>query len=91
MKPTPVSWFVLVVEVLVVLITTFGIISVTYNTRTQFAELERLRSQYQLLLEDWGRLILEESAFSSPSRVERVAREELGMVLPDNANTVEIE
>ncbi|EAR08938.1 cell division protein FtsL [Reinekea blandensis] len=91
MKPTPVSWFVLVIEVVVVLMTTFGIVSVTYNTRTQFSELERLRSQYQLLLEDWGRLILEESAFSSPSRVERVAREELGMVLPDNANTVEIE
>lgn len=91
MKASPVSLFVLVIQVLVVLVTTFGIVNVTYNTRTQFAELERLRSQHQLLLEDWGRLILEESAFSSPSRVERVAREELGMVLPNSDSTLEIE
>lgn len=80
----------LVVEVLVVLLTTFGIVSVTYNTRTQFAELEQLRSEHQLLLENWGRLLLEESAFSSPSRVERVAREELGMIRPANENIMEL-
>lgn len=91
MKTSLVSWFVLAVQVLIVLLTTLGIVNVTYNTRTKFSELERLRSQYQLQLEDWGRLILEESAFSSPSRVERVAREDLKMVLPDNASTLELE
>lgn len=90
MKTSPISWVMLMVQVLVVLLTTFGIVSVTYSTRNQFAQLERLRSEHQLLLEDWGRLLLEESAFSSPSRVERVAREELGMIRPSNEDIVEL-
>jgi cell division protein FtsL len=91
MKVSPVSWLVLVVEVLVVLLTTFGIVNVTYQTRQQFAVLEMARNERQQLLEQWGRLLLEESAFSSPSRVERVAREKLGMVLPNVENIREIE
>jgi cell division protein FtsL len=91
MKVSPVSWLVLFVEVLIVLLTTFGIVSVTYQTRQQFALLEVVRNERQQLLEQWGRLLLEESAFSSPSRVERVAREELGMVLPNVENIRELE
>jgi cell division protein FtsL len=91
MKVSPVSWFVLVIEVVIVLATTFGIVNVTYQTRQQFAVLEMARNERQQLLEQWGRLLLEESAFSSPSRVERVARENLGMVLPNVENIREIE
>jgi cell division protein FtsL len=91
MKVSPVSWLVLFVEVLIVLLTTFGIVNVTYQTRQQFALLEVARNERQQLLEQWGRLLLEESAFSSPSRVERVAREELGMVLPNVENIRELE
>ena len=84
------AWTLLIVEVGVVLFSTFGIISVTYETRLQFALLERTRRQQQSLQEQWGRLLLEESAFSSPSRVERVAREQLKMVLPSMENTQEM-
>lgn len=65
-----------------VLISAFGVIQVTYQTRVQFAELESLRRQNQGLEEQWGRLLLEESAFSSPARVERLARDELEMSEP---------
>lgn len=60
----------------------FAVILVTYQTRVQFAELESLRRQTQSLEEQWGRLLLEESAFSSPARVERLARDELKMTEP---------
>lgn len=60
----------------------FGVILVTYQTRVQFAELESLRRENQRLEEQWGRLLLEESAFSSPARVERLARDELNMREP---------
>ena len=85
------AWGLLVVEVLVVLLSTFGIVSVTYTSRQQFALLENLRREQQSLQEEWGRLLLEESAFSSPSRVERVAREQLGMILPGTADIQKLE
>ena len=65
-----------------VLASAFAVVLVTYQTRVQFAELERLRQRNQQLDEQWGRLLLEESAFSSPSRVERLARDELKMAEP---------
>lgn len=68
---------------LMVLATAFGVVLMTYQTRVQFAQLEALRQQSQLLEERWGKLLLEESAFSSPSRVERIARDELNMDEPD--------
>lgn len=81
-KTTPHQWLLLVMLVTGLVWTSFSIVAVTYQTRQQFAQLEQLRNQHRALLEDWGRLLLEESAFSSPSRVERVAREELDMYLP---------
>ena len=83
---SPAAWGLLVVEACVVLITAFGIVSVTYQTRGQFALLEQSRRAQQVEWEEWGRLLLEESAFSSPSRVERVAREQLEMILPSVEN-----
>jgi len=65
-----------------VLVSAFAVVLVTYQTRVQFAELEQLRQRNQQLDEQWGRLLLEESAFSSPSRVERLARDELDMAEP---------
>lgn len=91
MKISAASWWVLLAEVLIVLLTTFAIVNVTYTTRQQFAELETTRNKKQMLLEQWGKLLLEESAFSSPARVERVAREELKMVLPASQHILEFE
>lgn len=90
MKATPMAWSLLSLQVIVVLVTTFGVVTVTYETRQQFALLEQTRNEQRVLLEDWGKLLLEESAFSSPSRVERLAREELNMVLPQPADILEM-
>ena len=81
-KTTAAQWLLLALLIALLVWTTFSIVAVTYQTRQQFAQLERLRNEHRALLEDWGRLLLEESAFSSPSRVERVAREQLDMYLP---------
>ncbi|MHA7880939.1 MAG: cell division protein FtsL [Saccharospirillum sp.] len=78
------GWLTLVLLCLV-LTTAFGVVLTTYQTRVQFARLETLRQQSQQLEERWGKLLLEESAFSSPSRVERLAREELNMVEPEES------
>jgi cell division protein FtsL len=49
------------------------------HLETAYYEQLQLKSK---LTEDWGRLMLEKSHLSSPSRVERNAREELDMQLP---------
>lgn len=65
-----------------VLVSAFAVVMVTYQSRVQYARLESMRQQSQSLEEQWGRLLLEESAFSSPARVERLAREQLKMTEP---------
>ena len=82
---------ILVVLVAAIITTTFLIVGVTYETRQQFADLETIRNEQRSLEEEWGRLLLEESAFSSPSRVERVAKDQLGMILPEAETIRQIE
>jgi len=67
---------------MLVLISAFSVVMVTYQSRVSYAQLESMRQQSQALEEQWGRLLLEESAFSSPARVERLAREQLQMIEP---------
>lgn len=82
MKNSWASWAILFAELALVLATSFGLIVNTYHSRQQFALLEQVRSEQRSLEERWAKLLLEESAFSSPSRVERIARSELKMYLP---------
>lgn len=82
MRIKPLALLLVVVQIGIVLVTTGAVIVSTYETRQQFAELERLRVSQRALEVRWSRLLLEESAFSSPARVERIARNELKMVLP---------
>lgn len=65
-----------------VLVSAFAVVLVTYQSRVRYAQLESMRQHSQALEEQWGRLLLEESAFSSPARVERLAREQLQMTEP---------
>lgn len=87
--PSLAAWLLLALELAVVLVSTLGVVSVTYESRTLFSALETTRNQQRNELEQWGKLLLEESAFSAPSRVERIAREELNMILPEVGDVVQ--
>lgn len=82
MNIKPLALLLVVIQIGIILVTTGAVIVSTYETRQQFAELERLRVTQRALEVRWSKLLLEESAFSSPARVERIARNELQMVLP---------
>ncbi|APE29796.1 cell division protein FtsL [Halomonas aestuarii] len=60
-----------------------GVITTSHLTRDQYARLQHLEREHQQLQTEWGQLLLEESAWSSPARVERLAQERLEMRLPD--------
>lgn len=53
-----------------------------YLSRIHFVQLQELRNQRDTLDVEWNRLRLEEAALSTHVRVERKARDELGMYSP---------
>lgn len=75
-----------VLLVLACLGSALAVITTSHLTRERYAELQRLESEHQQLHTEWGQLLLEESAWSSPARVESLAGERLEMRLPDVAN-----
>lgn len=70
---------------LLVLLSAFAVIHSTHACRDLYTQLQVLESRQWHLQEDYGRLVLEESAWASHYRVEKVARGDLGMAEPDLA------
>jgi len=59
-----------------------GAIWAKHHSRELFVELERLNAQRDDLEVEWGRLQLEQSAWSTHAFVENVARARLNMAMP---------
>lgn len=70
---------------LLVVLSAFAVIHSTHACRELYTQLQVLETSQWNLQEDYGRLLLEESAWASHHRVEKVARSELGMSAPDLA------
>ena len=66
-----------------VLATAIGLVYSKHQTRKLFVELQQLNKEVVSLNTEWGQLQLEQSAWSDHGRIERIARERLGMVNPD--------
>jgi cell division protein FtsL len=67
-----------------VLASSAGAVYTKYRARELFVELERLNSGRDELDAEWGRLQLEQSAWSAYGFVEHVASERLHMIIPDS-------
>jgi cell division protein FtsL len=59
-----------------------AVVEVKQRARTLFVELERLSAERDQLNIDWGRLQLEQSAWSAHGFVEQVATRQLHMTMP---------
>ncbi len=66
-----------------VMITAIGLVYSKHKTRKLFVELQALNKEVVSLNTEWGRLQLEQSAWSDHGRIEQIAREKLGMVIPE--------
>ena len=62
--------------------TAVGIVYTTHLTRMSWADLGVSRARIDELAVEWSRLQIEQSTFSGHGRIERAARERLGMVQP---------
>lgn len=82
MRSSPLLLLV-VLLVVVCLGSALAVITTSHLTRDQYGRLQQLEREQQQLQTEWGQLLLEESAWSSPARIERLAMERLEMRLPD--------
>ncbi len=62
----------------------------SHNSRRMFHELQTLQQEAVLKEVEWSQLLLEESAFSTHTLVERKARKELKMLAPDSKHIVAV-
>lgn len=67
-----------------VLISAVVVVETKHRNRALVADLEELRLQRARLGIEWSQLQLEEATLAHPGKVERVAREQLGMSEPDD-------
>ncbi len=71
-----------------VLSSALAVVWSTHESRLLFVELQGLEQERDELNVDWGRLQLEQSAWATKARIERLAREELEMKRPRDPEMV---
>jgi cell division protein FtsL len=74
-----------------VLVSALAVVQVRYLSRARFTELQALQAERDSYVTEWGRLLLEEGAWSQHRRIEATARARLGMDLPDPNQTVVVQ
>jgi cell division protein FtsL len=72
-----------VMLVAAILLSALAVVEVRYLNRARFAQLQDLQAERDSHVTEWGRLLLEEGAWSQHRRIEATARARLGMSLPD--------
>lgn len=73
-------WLLLLV--VAVTLSSLALVWARHQSRQLFIELRELQAQRDGMDIEWGRLQLEQSTWATHARIERVAREELGMRTP---------
>ena len=82
------QYFSLCVMLLLVLVSAISVVYTKHQSRVEFVALQKLEQQRDDLDEEWGRLLLEQSTWASPGRVERQAKIKLDMIIPVARSTV---
>jgi cell division protein FtsL len=70
------------------LVSALLVVKTRHDNRTHFVELQSLNEQRDALQVEWGQLQLEQSAWATHGRIERIAREQLEMGIVDNRDVV---
>lgn len=77
-----VMWIAIGVLVLATMASAIAVIYSKHESRKLFVELQKLHKQVDEINIEWGRLQLEQSAWSSHGRIEKIAHKKLHMTLP---------
>lgn len=68
-----------------------GVIYVTHVNRQLYSQLQNLQNQQDLLASEYEKLLLEQSAWSEYSRVEKLSRLHLEMKIPTAADVIMVQ
>ena len=69
---------------LAVMFSALAVVRTKHENRALVDQMEKLRKEEERLQSEWAQLQLEEATLGDHSRVERIAREQLGMVEPQD-------
>lgn len=72
----------LIVLLVAVMITSIAVVQTRHESRKLFSELQTHQAERDALIVEWGKLLLEEGAWSQHRRVEAMARTRLDMSTP---------
>ncbi|MDX1696522.1 MAG: cell division protein FtsL [Ketobacteraceae bacterium] len=84
------AWVLVTMAAVFMMVSAFGVIYSTFQTRKLIAEFQYLQNQRNELQTEWGQLLLEQSTWGSFNRVERLASKKLKMHVPDPQQVVMI-
>lgn len=73
---------------LTVLASAITLVYTKHQSRKLFVELQQFKVQMAELNTEWGQLQLEQSAWSDHTRIEKVARTRLSMIMPDSGEVI---
>lgn len=65
-----------------------GVIYTKQTRRLLHAKLQSLYATRDKLQVEWSKLLLEQGTWQADARVEKIAREQLGMVVPDKTEVI---
>lgn len=68
--------------VALVVSSSLGVVAAQHQARKLYSELEREQARARGLEVEWGQLQLEQSTWAAHGRVEKLARDKLGMRVP---------
>ena len=78
----PRGWRLALALLAIALASSFGVVHATHECRQLYARLQDLEATRWYLDEEYSRLLLEQSTWASPHRVEQVAERDMGMAPP---------
>lgn len=81
----------ILLALVMVVLTALSVVWARHEARVLFVELQSLESERDEMNVDWGRLQLEQSAWATKARIERIAREELEMQRPVDVEMILVE
>lgn len=64
------------------------LVTIRHDNRLSFIDLQQLQESRDDLQVQWGQLQLEQSAWATHGRIERIARQQLEMVTVDNRDVI---
>jgi len=70
------------VLIIAIVVSALAVVRTKHENREMVTELEGLRSERERLDMEWAQLQLEEATLANNNRVERIARNQLGMTEP---------